>query len=51
MTSGTGWQTATARNISFGGSFSASGNYYLAVYTWSTSGENYVSLSFSLVTW
>jgi len=43
FTSGKGWQTAAPRNISFGGTFSASGNYYLAVYTWSGQGENYVS--------
>ncbi|KAK5118016.1 hypothetical protein LTR62_004060 [Meristemomyces frigidus] len=46
MTSGKGWQTATPRNISFSGSVTANGNFYLAVYTWSQSGENYILENF-----
>lgn len=44
FTSGKGWKTATNRNIKFSGTVSASGNFYLAVYTWSGKGENYVCL-------
>jgi len=44
FTAGKGWQQAEPRNISFTGTFSASGNYYLSIYTWSGQGENYVSL-------
>ena len=43
FTSGKGWSTAEARVIDFSGTVSCSGNYYLAVYTWSQQGENYVS--------
>jgi endo-1,4-beta-xylanase len=43
MTSGKGWKTAAPRNITIQGTVNAQGNYYLAVYTWSQHGENYVS--------
>lgn len=43
MTSGKGWKSAQARNITFKGTVNAQGNFYLAVYTWSQQGENYVS--------
>jgi hypothetical protein len=43
MTSGKGWKNASPRNITFKGNVNAQGNYYLAVYTWSQQGENYVS--------
>ena len=44
FTSGKGWSQATNRVINFSGSVQASGNFYLAVYTWSQQGENYVRL-------
>jgi hypothetical protein len=43
FTSGKGWRAATPRNITFKGNVNAQGNFYLAVYTWSQKGENYVS--------
>ncbi|KAK6542360.1 hypothetical protein TWF694_006319 [Orbilia ellipsospora] len=46
FTSGKGWQTAAPRNISFSGSFNPGSNSYLAVYTWSTSGETYILENF-----
>ncbi|KAJ5466551.1 Endo-1-4-beta-xylanase B [Penicillium diatomitis] len=42
FTAGKGWSNAQPRTINFSGSVSASGNFYLAVYTWSTQGENYI---------
>ncbi|KAL5122059.1 hypothetical protein ACEQ8H_000276 [Pleosporales sp. CAS-2024a] len=42
MTSGKGWKNASARNITFTGNVNAQGNFYLAVYTWSQQGENYI---------
>jgi hypothetical protein len=44
FTSGKGWSQATNRVINFSGSVQSSGNFYLAVYTWSQQGENYVRL-------
>jgi endo-1,4-beta-xylanase len=43
FTSGKGWKAATPRNITFKGNVNAQGNFYLAIYTWSQQGENYVS--------
>ena len=48
MTSGKGWKSAQPRNITFTGNVKAQGNFYLAVYTWSQHGENYVSLLLSM---
>ncbi|KIM94073.1 glycoside hydrolase family 11 protein [Oidiodendron maius Zn] len=42
FTSGKGWSQATNRVINFSGSVQSSGNFYLAVYTWSQQGENYI---------
>jgi len=42
FTSGKGWQQAKARNITFSGTISSSGAYYLAAYTWTQQGENYI---------
>ncbi|KAF5854546.1 hypothetical protein GGP41_007334 [Bipolaris sorokiniana] len=42
MTSGKGWKSAQPRNITFTGNIKAQGNFYLAVYTWSQHGENYI---------
>ncbi|PVH96187.1 glycoside hydrolase family 11 protein [Periconia macrospinosa] len=42
MTSGKGWKNAAPRNITFTGTVNAQGNFYLAVYTWSQKGENYI---------
>lgn len=50
MTSGKGWKTAQPRNITFTGNVNAQGNFYLAVYTWSQHGENYVSSPLSIAT-
>lgn len=48
MTSGKGWKSAQPRNITFTGNVKAQGNFYLAVYTWSQRGENYVSNPLSI---
>ncbi|KAJ6114516.1 hypothetical protein N7486_000294 [Penicillium sp. IBT 16267x] len=37
FTSGKGWETGSARDINFEGSFRPSGNAYLSVYGWTTS--------------
>ncbi|KAJ5288759.1 hypothetical protein N7478_001789 [Penicillium angulare] len=37
FTSGKGWSTGSARDITFSGTFSPSGNAYLSVYGWTTS--------------
>ncbi|KAI8622895.1 putative endo-1,4-beta-xylanase A precursor [Xylariaceae sp. FL1651] len=42
FTAGKGWKQATNRVINFSGNVQASGNFYLAVYTWSQQGENYI---------
>jgi hypothetical protein len=48
MTSGKGWKNALPRNITFKGNVNAQGNFYLAVYTWSQKGENYVSQLYAI---
>ncbi|KAK3679626.1 hypothetical protein LTR78_000001 [Recurvomyces mirabilis] len=42
FTAGKGWQQAQPRNITFTGTMNVQGNFYLAVYTWSGQGENYI---------
>ncbi|KAH7336667.1 putative endo-1,4-beta-xylanase A precursor [Rhexocercosporidium sp. MPI-PUGE-AT-0058] len=43
FTAGKGWSKATPRTIKFSGNISSTGgNFYLAVYTWSSKGENYI---------
>jgi len=42
FTSGKGWKQATARNVNFSGTISSSGSWYVALYTWSQQGENYI---------
>ncbi|KAL2065918.1 hypothetical protein VTL71DRAFT_3588 [Oculimacula yallundae] len=43
FTAGKGWSKATARKIKFSGNVkSTAGQFYLAVYTWSQQGENYI---------
>ncbi|KAJ5896870.1 uncharacterized protein N7473_006269 [Penicillium subrubescens] len=42
FTAGKGWSQAQPRTINFSGSINSGGNFYLAVYTWSTQGENYI---------
>jgi endo-1,4-beta-xylanase len=42
FTAGKGWSQAEPRNINFSGSANCAGNFYLAVYTWSPQGENYI---------
>lgn len=51
FTAGKGWSQAEPRNISFSGSVNCGGNFYLAVYTWSTQGENYVRPLSRLTQW
>jgi len=46
FTAGKGWQQATGRTITFSGSFNPGSNGYLAVYTWSGSGETYILENF-----
>jgi endo-1,4-beta-xylanase len=48
MTSGKGWKNASPRNITFKGNVNAQGNFYLAVYTWSQQGENYVGQVYAI---
>ncbi|PCG88642.1 Glycoside hydrolase, family 11 [Penicillium occitanis (nom. inval.)] len=42
FTSGKGWSSATDRTITFSGSISCDGNFYLSIYTWWSEGENYI---------
>lgn len=42
FTAGKGWSQAEPRTINFSGSVNCAGNFYLAVYTWSQQGENYI---------
>ncbi|KAK3679248.1 hypothetical protein LTR78_000809 [Recurvomyces mirabilis] len=42
FTSGKGWKTATDRTIDYSGTFVPGSNAYLAVYTWSGTGETYI---------
>ncbi|OBT94629.1 hypothetical protein VE01_07926 [Pseudogymnoascus verrucosus] len=42
FTAGKGWSQAQPRTINFSGTINCGGNFYLAVYTWSGQGENYI---------
>lgn len=42
FTAGKGWSQAQPRTINFSGTVNCAGNFYLAVYTWSGQGENYI---------